>query len=47
MNLKFKNKKITGILSVLPENEINFEDEIDNYNFSRSTIHETKISHGF
>ena len=34
MHLKFKNKKITGILSVLPSNEINYLDEIGNYNFS-------------
>lgn len=34
MHLKFKNKKITGILSVLPNNEINYLDEISNYNFS-------------
>lgn len=34
MHYKFKNKKITGILTVLPKNEIRFEDEISNYNFS-------------
>jgi len=34
MRLNFKNKKITSILSILPENEILFEDEIVNYNFS-------------
>jgi 3-oxoacyl-[acyl-carrier-protein] synthase-3 len=34
MHLKFKNKKITGILSVLPSNEIHYLDEIGNYNFS-------------
>lgn len=34
MHLKFKNKKITGILSVLPTNEIHYLDEIGNYNFS-------------
>jgi 3-oxoacyl-[acyl-carrier-protein] synthase-3 len=34
MHLKFKNKRITGILSVLPEIEVNFYDEILNYNFS-------------
>ena len=33
MYFKFKNKEITGILTVLPENEIKFEDEISNYNF--------------
>jgi 3-oxoacyl-[acyl-carrier-protein] synthase-3 len=34
MHLKFKNKKITGILTVLPINEVSFSDEILNYNFS-------------
>ena len=34
MRLFFKNKKISCVLSVLPENEIAFEDEIGNYNFS-------------
>nr|WP_319398899.1 ketoacyl-ACP synthase III [uncultured Carboxylicivirga sp.] len=35
MNLKFTHKKITGILTVVPENEVKFEDTIDNYNFSQ------------
>jgi len=34
MHLKFNNKKITGILSILPSNEIHFLDEVGNYNFS-------------
>lgn len=34
MRFFFKNKKITSVLSVLPQNEISFEDEIGNYNFS-------------
>lgn len=34
MKYTFKNKKITGVLTVLPKNEIHFEDEIGNYNFS-------------
>lgn len=34
MMLRFKNKKITGILSILPENEVSFEDEMHNYDFS-------------
>lgn len=34
MMLRFKNKKITGILSVLPANEVTFEDEMHNYDFS-------------
>lgn len=35
MNLKFTHKKITGILTVIPKNEVKFEDTIDNYNFSK------------
>jgi 3-oxoacyl-[acyl-carrier-protein] synthase-3 len=34
MRFFFKNKKITSVLSILPQNEISFEDEIGNYNFS-------------
>jgi 3-oxoacyl-[acyl-carrier-protein] synthase-3 len=34
MKLSFKNKRITGILSILPENEVHFSDEIGNYNFT-------------
>ena len=36
MHLTFKNKKITGILSVLPENEVHFVDGIKNYSFSEN-----------
>jgi 3-oxoacyl-[acyl-carrier-protein] synthase-3 len=47
MNLKFLNKKITGILTILPENEIQFEEEIDNYNFSRSQSMKLKLIMGY
>lgn len=47
MNLKFHNKKITGILTVLPENEVNFDDEIDNYNFSRDQTMKLKLIMGY
>ncbi|MEM9649295.1 MAG: ketoacyl-ACP synthase III [Bacteroidota bacterium] len=47
MNLKFRNKKITGILSVMPENEIQFDDEIENYNFSRQQSMKLKLVMGF
>jgi len=36
MNLSFNNKKITGILTVVPSNEVLFEDEIDQYNFTET-----------
>ncbi|WP_343486603.1 ketoacyl-ACP synthase III [Allomuricauda sp. d1] len=47
MNLKFQNKKITGILTILPENEIKFEDEVDNYAFSRSQSMKLKLIMGY
>jgi len=34
LNLKYKDKKISGILAVLPKNELRFDDEVENYNFS-------------
>lgn len=34
MNLKFENKRISGILAVVPKNEVLFDDEVANYNFS-------------
>ncbi len=36
MNYKFLNKKISGILTILPKNEVDFEDRMDNYNFSEA-----------
>lgn len=33
MDLKFKNKKITGILTIVPQKVVTFEEEMDNYNF--------------
>jgi 3-oxoacyl-[acyl-carrier-protein] synthase-3 len=47
MNLKFSNKKISGILTVLPGNEVRFEDEIDNYEFSRSQSLKLKLIMGY
>lgn len=47
MDLKFNNKKITGILTILPENEVKFEDEIDNYNFSRGQSMKLKLIMGY
>ena len=32
MKLIFKNKKITGIISILPKNKVYFKDEMKNYN---------------
>ncbi|MRX63749.1 3-oxoacyl-ACP synthase III family protein [Maribacter luteus] len=47
MNLKFKNKKITGILTVLGEDEIKFDDEIANYGFTKSQSMKLKMVMGY
>ncbi|MCF6212561.1 MAG: ketoacyl-ACP synthase III [Flavobacteriaceae bacterium] len=47
MDLKFKNKKITGILTVLPKREILFEDEMGNYNFSIQKSLKLKSAMGY
>jgi len=47
MNFKFDNKKITGILSVVPENTVKFEEEINNYNFSRKQSMKLKKIMGY
>ena len=47
MNLTFRNKVITGILTVLPSNEIKFEDEMRNYNFSTSQSLKLKTIMGY
>ncbi|PRX55307.1 3-oxoacyl-ACP synthase III family protein [Flagellimonas meridianipacifica] len=47
MNLKFTDKKITGILTVFPEKEIKFDDEIDNYEFTRQQSMKLKLVMGF
>ncbi|MGG3836307.1 3-oxoacyl-ACP synthase III family protein [Paenibacillus thiaminolyticus] len=44
MKTVFRKKRITGILGVLPETEIRFEDEISNYNFpEKQTVRLKKI----
>ena len=47
MNFKFNNKKITGILSVVPKNTVKFEEEIDNYNFSKKQSMKLKKIMGY
>ncbi len=47
MNLKFKNKRISGILTILPQNEVRFEDEMDNYNFSHAKSLKLKMAMGY
>lgn len=43
----FRNKKITGILAVLPEQEIFFDDEVQNYNFPEKQTLKLKKIMGF
>jgi 3-oxoacyl-[acyl-carrier-protein] synthase-3 len=47
MNLKFKNKKITGILTVVPDKERYFDDELDNFEFSKETSLKLKETMGY
>jgi 3-oxoacyl-[acyl-carrier-protein] synthase-3 len=47
MEFKYINKRITGVLTVLPKKEILFEDEIDNYNFSRAQSMKLKLAMGY
>ena len=47
MNFHFKNKKISGILTILPGKEVAFEDEMGNYNFSEAKSLKLKAAMGF
>lgn len=47
MNLKFRNKAITGVLSVVPRHRVNFLEEMDNYGFSREKCLNLKETMGF
>jgi len=47
MKTVFRKKKITGILGVLPETEVRFEDEIPNYNFPEKQTMRLKKIMGF
>jgi 3-oxoacyl-[acyl-carrier-protein] synthase-3 len=38
MRFSFSKKKISGILSVVPRNRVRFEDEFENYGFSRDKM---------
>lgn len=43
MNLIFKNKRISGVLAVVPSNEVCFDDEVLNYDFPVDTS--VKLKH--
>lgn len=47
MNLKFLDKKISGILSVVPKNRVKFMDELDNYGFTKEKMLNLKKVMGF
>lgn len=47
MDLRFINKKISGILTVLPSQEVAFEDEMGNYNFSTAKSLKLKMAMGY
>jgi 3-oxoacyl-[acyl-carrier-protein] synthase III len=47
MNFAFQNKKITGILTVLPGKEVKFDDEIENYSFSAAKSMKLKLTMGY
>lgn len=47
MFFEFHNKKITGILTILPEKEIKFEDEMENYNFTTRQCMKLKLVMGY
>jgi 3-oxoacyl-[acyl-carrier-protein] synthase-3 len=47
LHFTFKNKRISGVLSVLPNQEITFEEEMGNYNFSEAKSLKLKLAMGY
>ena len=47
MNLTFHDRRISGILTILPKNEMKFEEEMDNYNFSHAKSIKLKMAMGY
>ncbi len=47
MDFQFKNKKISGILTILPKREVLFEDNISNYSFSHAKSMKLKLAMGY
>ncbi len=47
LNFKFMDKRISGVLAVLPSRESRFVDEIEEYNFSRSQSMKLKLVMGY
>lgn len=47
MDFRFQNKRISGILTVLPEQVVTFEEEMGNYNFSPAKCQKLKLAMGY
>ena len=47
MDFVFKHKRISGILTVLPQKAVKFEEEMANYNFSPAKSMKLKIAMGY
>ena len=47
MDFTFRNKKITGILTVLPHKVVTFEEEMGNYSFSAAKSMKLKLAMGY
>lgn len=47
LEFTFQNKRISGILTVLPKREVTFEEEMENYNFSPAKSLKLKIAMGY
>lgn len=47
MDFVFRNKRISGILTILPKKAVKFEDEMSNYNFSPAKCMKLKLAMGY
>lgn len=47
MDFVFKNKRISGILTILPKKAVKFEDEMGNYSFSSAKCMKLKLAMGY
>lgn len=47
MDFIFRNKRISGILTILPKQVITFEEEMENYNFSPIKCQKLKLAMGY
>ncbi|MCQ2309953.1 MAG: ketoacyl-ACP synthase III [Bacteroidales bacterium] len=47
MDFVFKNKRISGILTILPKKTVKFEDEMANYSFSPAKCMKLKLAMGY